>query len=163
VVGEGAVIVRWQLGEGGVLMLAANLAATPAPGFPSGSGRELWQEGEAGADGTFGPWSIRWSIDEDPRGRRGNDTSDKLAERRGIEPQFRHAKGAIAHTDAATKRRPRPRQRRGVGLSDERLNWCRRVSMTLEELANRPRFIDIAEIFRAERGTGNSGKTNEPV
>jgi hypothetical protein len=50
-----------------------------------------------------------------------------------------------------------------VGLSDERLNWRRRVSMTLEQLANRPRFIDIAEIFRAERGTGNSGKTNEPV
>jgi malto-oligosyltrehalose trehalohydrolase len=105
VVGEGAVIVRWQLGEGGVLMLAANLAATPAPGFPSGSGRELWREGEAGADGTFAPWSVRWSVDEDPRGQRGNDALDELAERRGIKPQFRNAKGEIAHTDAATKRR----------------------------------------------------------
>lgn len=36
--------------------------------------------------------------------------------------------------------------------SDEHPNWRRRLSMTLEELAARPRFIDIAEIFRAERG-----------
>jgi 4-alpha-glucanotransferase len=35
--------------------------------------------------------------------------------------------------------------------SDEHPNWRRRLSMTLEELANRLRFIDIAEIFRAER------------
>ena len=35
--------------------------------------------------------------------------------------------------------------------SDEHPNWRRRMSMTLEELSNRPRFIDIAEIFRAER------------
>jgi 4-alpha-glucanotransferase len=37
--------------------------------------------------------------------------------------------------------------------ADEHPNWRRRLSMTLEELAARPRFIDIAEIFRAERGT----------
>src|SRR3954462_7665742 len=36
--------------------------------------------------------------------------------------------------------------------SDEHPNWRRRLSMTLEELASRPRFVDIAEIFRAERG-----------
>jgi 4-alpha-glucanotransferase len=36
--------------------------------------------------------------------------------------------------------------------SDEHPNWRRRLSMTLEELAARPRFLDIAEIFRAERG-----------
>jgi 4-alpha-glucanotransferase len=36
--------------------------------------------------------------------------------------------------------------------SDEHPNWRRRLSMTLEELAARPRFIDIAEIFRLERG-----------
>jgi 4-alpha-glucanotransferase len=47
--------------------------------------------------------------------------------------------------------------------SDEHPNWRRRLSMTLEELATRPRFIDIAEIFRAERGVGNSDKTNEHV
>jgi 4-alpha-glucanotransferase len=47
--------------------------------------------------------------------------------------------------------------------SDERPNWRRRLSMTLEELANRPRFIDIAEIFGAERGAGDPDKTAEYV
>jgi malto-oligosyltrehalose trehalohydrolase len=64
VLGDGAVVVRWRLGEDGVLVLAANLADLPAPGFPTGSGRELWREGKASADGTFGPWTVRWSIDE---------------------------------------------------------------------------------------------------
>jgi malto-oligosyltrehalose trehalohydrolase/4-alpha-glucanotransferase len=36
--------------------------------------------------------------------------------------------------------------------SDEHPNWRRRLSLTLEELAARPRFLDIAEIFRSERG-----------
>jgi 4-alpha-glucanotransferase len=35
--------------------------------------------------------------------------------------------------------------------SDEHPNWRRRLSMTLEELAARPRFTDIAEIFRTSR------------
>ena len=83
VLGEGAVIVRWQFGEGGVLMLAANLAGTPAPGFPNGSGRVLWQEGEAGEDGTFGPWTVRWSLDDDPREQRCANALDELAERMG--------------------------------------------------------------------------------
>jgi 4-alpha-glucanotransferase len=47
--------------------------------------------------------------------------------------------------------------------SDEHPNWRRPLSMTLEELANQPRFIDIAEIFCVERGAGNSDKTNEHV
>jgi malto-oligosyltrehalose trehalohydrolase/4-alpha-glucanotransferase len=105
VLGEGAVVVRWHLGEGGVLVLAANLADSPVPGFPSGSGRELWREGKADADGTFGPWTVRWSIDEGPaRLQSGNDALDELAERMGIEPEFRNVKGEIVHTDAATKR-----------------------------------------------------------
>ena len=37
--------------------------------------------------------------------------------------------------------------------SDEHPNWRRRLSMTLDELAARPRFVDIAEYFRAERGS----------
>ncbi|MFL6796123.1 MAG: 4-alpha-glucanotransferase [Xanthobacteraceae bacterium] len=36
--------------------------------------------------------------------------------------------------------------------SDEHPNWRRRLSMTLSELSKRPRFIDIAAIFEAERG-----------
>jgi 4-alpha-glucanotransferase len=39
--------------------------------------------------------------------------------------------------------------------SDEHPNWRRRLSMTLKELAARPRFIDIAQIFRAERGASS--------
>jgi 4-alpha-glucanotransferase len=35
--------------------------------------------------------------------------------------------------------------------SAEHPNWRRRLSMTLAEIAARPRFIDIAEIFRDER------------
>jgi 4-alpha-glucanotransferase len=45
--------------------------------------------------------------------------------------------------------------------SDEHPNWRRRLSMTLEELAARPRFIDIAEIFRAERGSRIPAETQE--
>jgi len=104
VLGEGAVIVSWQLGERGVLMLAANLADTSAPRFPKGSGRVLWQEGEAGEDGTFGPWTVRWSLDDEPRERRIADALDELAERMGIEPEFRNAKGEIVRTSAETKR-----------------------------------------------------------
>ena len=36
--------------------------------------------------------------------------------------------------------------------SDEHPNWRRRLSNTLEELAERPRFVDIAAIFRKHRG-----------
>jgi len=63
VVGDGAVAVRWPF-SGGELVLAANLSASPVQGFPAASGRVLWQEGEAGADGGFGPWAVRWSIEE---------------------------------------------------------------------------------------------------
>jgi 1,4-alpha-glucan branching enzyme len=64
VLAEGAVVVRWQLGGRGVLVLAANLAGDRTQVFPPESGRVLWQEGQASADGTFGPWTVRWSIDE---------------------------------------------------------------------------------------------------
>jgi 4-alpha-glucanotransferase len=47
--------------------------------------------------------------------------------------------------------------------SDEHPNWRRRLSMTLEELAARPRFVDIAAIFRAERCTRNPDETNKDV
>jgi 1,4-alpha-glucan branching enzyme len=66
VLAEGAVFVRWQLGGEWVLVLAANLTGARTGVFPSTSGRVLWQEGEVGADGRFGPWTVRWSIDEPP-------------------------------------------------------------------------------------------------
>jgi 4-alpha-glucanotransferase len=42
--------------------------------------------------------------------------------------------------------------------SDEHPNWRRRLSMTLEELTERPRFTDIATIFHTERGTTRLAK-----
>ena len=45
--------------------------------------------------------------------------------------------------------------------SDEHPNWRRRLSLTLEELAEQPRFIDIAEIFRDERCSRKTEGTEE--
>ena len=63
IIGEEAVLVRWRLGGGEELALAANLSATPWEGFPAASGRVLWQEGDV-IGGRFGPWAVRWSIDQ---------------------------------------------------------------------------------------------------
>jgi 1,4-alpha-glucan branching enzyme len=46
VLGESAVVVRWSLGEGGTLTLAANLSGARVKGFPAASGRVIWREGE---------------------------------------------------------------------------------------------------------------------
>jgi malto-oligosyltrehalose trehalohydrolase len=64
VIGEGAVVVRWDVGTGGEeLILAANLSGSPVTGFAKGLGRVLWREGEQDdAGGWFGPWSVRWSL-----------------------------------------------------------------------------------------------------
>jgi malto-oligosyltrehalose trehalohydrolase len=62
VVGTAAVVVRWQLGHGGELTLAANLSGERVPGFPGTTGRTLWQEGKLDQDGVWEPWSVRWSI-----------------------------------------------------------------------------------------------------
>ena len=79
VLGDGAVLVRWALGAGDTLTLAANLAATPAQRFPAEPGRVLWQEGESNEEGTFGPWTVRWSV-EDNRSHKAADTAfDELA------------------------------------------------------------------------------------
>lgn len=62
VLGEEAVVVRWRLGGDGELVLAANLSAGTTWGFPPPSGRLIWREGEAGEDGVFGSFAVRWSI-----------------------------------------------------------------------------------------------------
>ena len=87
VLGDGAVVVRWSLIGGEALVLAANLAATPAPGFPAEPAAVLWQEGEAGQDGTFGPWTVRWSVEEALRHEPASSVLDELAERMGFEPR----------------------------------------------------------------------------
>jgi malto-oligosyltrehalose trehalohydrolase/4-alpha-glucanotransferase len=103
VLGDGAVAVRWQLGGGDTLALAANLAALPATGFPVVPGRVLWQEGEVREDGSFGAWAVRWSVEEEVQAKAGRSALDGLAERMGIEPQFRNAEGEIVETSADTK------------------------------------------------------------
>jgi 1,4-alpha-glucan branching enzyme len=64
VIGQGAVAVRWSVGEAGEeLMLAANLSGAPVSGFSPAMGRALWREGrQDDATGTFGPWAVRWCL-----------------------------------------------------------------------------------------------------
>jgi malto-oligosyltrehalose trehalohydrolase len=64
VIGPGAVRVAWRLGAGGVLTLIANLSrrSIKTGGFPPGEA--FWCEGSFEADGTGGPWSVRWSLDQ---------------------------------------------------------------------------------------------------
>jgi malto-oligosyltrehalose trehalohydrolase/4-alpha-glucanotransferase len=106
VVGDGAVQVRWQLEGGEQLVLAANLSKSPVQGFPPGEGRVIWQEGNV-HDETFGPYSVRWSVTgSGPAGKQRQDTAlDQLAERMGIEPEFRNAHGNMVQASADTKRR----------------------------------------------------------
>ena len=61
IVGDGAISVRWPVSDGRALALDANLSAEPVSGFPA-PGRVLFSEGTTGADGAFGPHSVRWSI-----------------------------------------------------------------------------------------------------
>jgi 1,4-alpha-glucan branching enzyme len=62
-VGENAVVVRWSAGEA-EWILEANLSDTPVEGFAAAGGRVLWREGQLGADGLFGPHTVRWSLVE---------------------------------------------------------------------------------------------------
>jgi malto-oligosyltrehalose trehalohydrolase/4-alpha-glucanotransferase len=100
VLGEGAVVVRWSVGGSGTLTLAANLSGARVAGFPAPSGQVIWREGEAGEGGVFGPWAVRWSVEEDAK----VSALDELAERMGIEPEFRDARGAVVRASAETKR-----------------------------------------------------------
>jgi hypothetical protein len=59
-----AVVVRWRMAGDTELMLAANLRDSSTPGFAAPAGRVIWREGEAGDSGIFGPFAVRWSIDE---------------------------------------------------------------------------------------------------
>jgi 1,4-alpha-glucan branching enzyme len=61
VIADGAVIVRWRLHRG-ELTLEANLSPLQVAGFTAFQGEVRWREGQAGDDGAFGPWSVRWSI-----------------------------------------------------------------------------------------------------
>jgi malto-oligosyltrehalose trehalohydrolase len=62
VLGDAAVAVRWEVGAAGALALDANLSRVGVRGFGAPAGRVIWQEGGIGDDGTFAPFTIRWSI-----------------------------------------------------------------------------------------------------
>lgn len=65
VLGAAALTVSWQLPEGVVLRLAANLCRSASPKFSPG-GEVFWLEGTEvpAEDGqtSLGPWSVRWSL-----------------------------------------------------------------------------------------------------
>jgi hypothetical protein len=71
VIGTGAVVIRWSIGEKGQeLSLAANLSGVAVTGFPSASGRVIWREGQQGEnDSRFGPWSVRWCLEDVANGQ----------------------------------------------------------------------------------------------
>ncbi len=56
--GQGAVAVRWDAGQAGTLLLAANLSDQPVS-LPGHGGTVLHLEGDAGD--RLGPWSVLWS------------------------------------------------------------------------------------------------------
>ena len=63
VIGGGAVTIRWNAGERGVLSLSANLFDNSTDGFPLPSGETVWQEGPPQVASLMRPWSVRWSIE----------------------------------------------------------------------------------------------------
>ena len=63
ILGEGALVVRWKLTEGGDLVLAANLSDTSIAGFPLPWRDLIWHEGPTAEDGCLGPWSVHWSLE----------------------------------------------------------------------------------------------------
>jgi malto-oligosyltrehalose trehalohydrolase len=62
IIDDGALLVRWRAAGGAELTLMANLSARATPGFPEDCGRLLWQQGAVAANGTFAPWSLRWTL-----------------------------------------------------------------------------------------------------
>ena len=64
VFGPGCFRVEWRLGDGSLLRVAARLSQTVEGHAAGGSGRVLWREGPVGEDGSLGPWSVVWTLDE---------------------------------------------------------------------------------------------------
>jgi malto-oligosyltrehalose trehalohydrolase len=63
IVGEGAVVVRWECSRGRELRLSANLSPRAQP-LPRDDGKVLWHEGENPDDFVLAPWSVRWTLGE---------------------------------------------------------------------------------------------------
>jgi maltooligosyltrehalose trehalohydrolase len=60
ILGEGAVSVRWTMGDKTCLRLVANLGSQPLVDIKA-SGRSLWSSG-VGRDGSLDPWGIIWTV-----------------------------------------------------------------------------------------------------
>ena len=99
VLGDGAVLVSWPVDSGGTLTLAANLSTAPVNGFPAMSGRVLWQEGESDEVGTFGAWTVRWSVEDRRSHEPVGTTSNEFAERMGTESGSRGRANVPATSD----------------------------------------------------------------
>ena len=84
--GQGAVTVQWTVGTREVLILNANLSAAPVTGFAL-EGDIIFQEGQAEPDGTFGPWSLRWSLAKLRDGDTGAEVSYSLLTTHGASRQ----------------------------------------------------------------------------
>ena len=66
VIGPGAFTIRWTLRGGAKLELATNLCKVSTSGFPSACGEVIWQENLQQSEGEFGPWAVRWTVEEGP-------------------------------------------------------------------------------------------------
>src|SRR3954452_23833383 len=109
--GEGAVAVRWVLTDGCALVLAAKLSAEIRTGLPPPAGRAIWRKARRGRL-HLRILAVRWSIEDNEAGKEhrmreqdGGGALDRLAERMGIEAEFRNARGEIVPTAPETKRR----------------------------------------------------------
>ena len=64
VFGPGAVTVCWRIEGGRQLRLYANLCDRDNNSFPQTEGRILWHEGPEPTGSTFGPWTVRWTLQD---------------------------------------------------------------------------------------------------
>jgi 1,4-alpha-glucan branching enzyme len=64
VLAASAVKVRWKLGDGSRLTMAANLSAAVLDGVDAEPGREIFAAGSR-EDGRLGAWSVIWSLEDD--------------------------------------------------------------------------------------------------
>jgi Domain of unknown function (DUF3459) len=65
VLGQSAVLVKWRVDHNLQLTLKANLSGQTLEGVPGVGGHTIWEQGPVPDDSTIGPWSLRWSLQEE--------------------------------------------------------------------------------------------------